>query len=102
MSGIVGQDPRGRSGIVNQFTDVGVNTALDSEWHSSMNAIQINSGSLSAHDSYPHYVQLLFRKILVRRGWTLAIRLVSIGSGMAHTSLKWHQPLLEIYRGQLR
>lgn len=58
MSGIVGQDPRGRSGIVNQFTDVGVNTALDSEWHSSMNAIQINSGSLSAHDSYPHYVQL--------------------------------------------
>ena len=58
MTGIVGQDPRGRSGIVNQFTDVGLNTAIDSEWHSSMNAIQINSGSLSAHDAYPHYVQL--------------------------------------------
>ena len=58
MSGIIGQDPRGRSGIVNQFTDVGLNTAIDSEWHSSMNAIQINSGSLSAHDAYPHYVQL--------------------------------------------
>ena len=58
MTGIVGQDPRGRSGIVNQFTDVGLNTSLDSEWHSSMNAIQINSGSLSAHDAYPHYVQL--------------------------------------------
>ena len=58
MSGIIGQDPRGRSGIVNQFTDVGLNTSLDSEWHSSMNAVQINSGSLSAHDSYPHYVQL--------------------------------------------
>ena len=58
MTGIVGQDPRGRSGIVNQFTDVGLNTAIDSEWNSSMNAIQINSGSLSAHDAYPHYVQL--------------------------------------------
>ena len=58
MSGIIGQDPRGRSGIVNQFTDVGLNTAIDSEWNSSMNAIQINSGSLSAHDAYPHYVQL--------------------------------------------
>ena len=58
MTGIIGQDPRGRSGIVNQFTDVGLNTSLDSEWHSSMNAVQINSGSLSAHDSYPHYVQL--------------------------------------------
>ena len=58
MTGIIGQDPRGRSGIVNQFTDVGLNTAIDSEWNSSMNAIQINSGSLSAHDAYPHYVQL--------------------------------------------
>ena len=58
MSGIIGQDPRGRSGILGQFTDVGLNTSLDSEWHSSMNAIQINSGSLSAHDAYPHYVQL--------------------------------------------
>ena len=58
MSGIIGRDPRGRSGVLNQFTDVGLNTSLDSEWHSSMNAVQINSGSLSAHDSYPHYVQL--------------------------------------------
>ena len=58
MSGIIGRDPRGRSGVLNQFTDVGLNTSLDSEWHSSMNAIQINSGSLSAHDAYPHYVQL--------------------------------------------
>ena len=58
MSGIIGRDPRGRSGVLNQFTDVGLNTSLDNEWHSSMNAIQINSGSLSAHDAYPHYVQL--------------------------------------------
>ena len=38
--------------------NIGIGVTPDSEWHSSMDAIQINSGSLSAHDSYPHYVQL--------------------------------------------
>ena len=37
---------------------VGIGVTPDSEWHSTMKAVQINSGSLSAHDSYPHYVQL--------------------------------------------